>query len=478
MRKRKHPIEMFSTFLKVDEPSDSIGPAWLTDSRLKQNMTRISLAEPDAPEEYWTLYWLREALKDPQNTQARSHLSAYLEEVCYWTTFKVFQEVANISQSRVDCFFIARAAAANPAKLFKNYDRVRSSLKTFAQFPLKTAILEEIRAGRELLKYSDPALLRAVTRKTLKEALQKAGLREAEQSQCLLAWQCFKEIYVPATEGRSKQLKSPDETQLAAMAEGYNQVRKNSLAAADSQSFKKLLDQCVGSVRGSLRINTISLENCVFEPALASDDPIDALDEPAQEWQQIHSIISEALAKVQDPNQKMLKLWHGLAFRQSELGQIFGQKQYQISRQISRCQQSLLTVLAEWSASTLGITLSSDQLKEMANQIEAWLDSHFQSFYFEVLKTAVQAELPAEIELLRLYYGQDLKPQDVARELQIPESVVNQRLGRVKQHLLAQLRSHVQTTLGLDLSSVSSADKRLSAFVGTFLEKAPYAVFE
>ena len=207
MRKRKHPIEMFSTFLKVDEPSDSIGPAWLTDSRLKQNMTRMSLAEPDAPEEYWTLYWLREALKDPQNTQARSHLSAYLEEVCYWTTFKVFQEVANISQSRADCFFIARAAAANPGKLFKNYDGVRSSLKTFAQFPLKTAILEEIRAGRELLKYSDPALLRAVTRKTLKEALQKAGLREAELSGCLLAWQCFKEIYVPATEGRSKQLK-------------------------------------------------------------------------------------------------------------------------------------------------------------------------------------------------------------------------------------------------------------------------------
>ncbi|WP_199247569.1 sigma-70 family RNA polymerase sigma factor [[Phormidium] sp. ETS-05] len=478
MRTRKHPIEMFSTFLQADEARDTLGPAWLTDSRLKQNMTRVSQTDADAPEEFWTLYWLREALKDPQNPLARGHISAYLEEVCYWVTLKIFQEVANIRESRVDCFFIARSAAANPGKLFKNYDQIRSSLKTYAQFRLKTAILEQIRAGSSLQKYSDPALLRALTKKTLKEALQKANIKEPELSGCLLAWQCFKEVYVPAIEGGRRQLKPPDETQLAQMAALYNQASKNRLAAVNSQSIQKLLEQCVSTVRASLRISTVSLDNCLFEPALTSDDPIDTLDEPAQEWQQVNSILAEAIATVNDENQKMLKLWHGLSFTQADLSKIFGEKQYHISRQISRSRETLLKALAQWSASTLGITLSSEQLKEIATQLDGWLEFYCQAPFLGLLKSTLVAEMREQIELLKLYYGQNLKPEDIERELKIEESVLNQRLAQIKTQLAAQLNIHVQSQLELDLSSVNSTEKRLTAFVDMFLEKAPYATFK
>ncbi len=478
MRTRKHPIEMFSTFLQVDEARDTLGSAWLTDSRLKQNMTRVSQTDADAPEDFWTLYWLREAFKDPQNSLARGHLSAYLEEVCYWVTLKIFQEITNISESRVDCFFIARSAAANPGKLFKNYDQIRSRLKTYAQFRLKTAILEQIRVGSSLQKYSDPALLRALTKKTLKEALQKASIKEPELSGCLLAWQCFKEVYIPATEGARKQLKPPDEAQLTAMAALYNNASKNRLAAVNSQSLQKLLDQCVSTVRESLKITSVSLDNCVFEPALASDDPIDTLEEPAQEWQQVNSILSEAFATVPDQNQTMLKLWYGLAFTQSDLGRIFGLKQFQISRQMSRSQQILLTALAEWSASNFGISLSSEQLKEMATQLDGWLEFHCQSLFFDGLKNRVITELKVEIELLRLYYDRDVKKSDLVRELQITESVLNQRIGQVKQQLLAQLQSQVASLLGSEMSSQILPEKRLVAVVEMFLEKAPYARFK
>jgi len=478
MRTRKHPIEMFSTFLQVDEARDTLGPAWLTDSRLKQNMTRVSQTDADAPEEFWTLYWLREALKYPQNQLARGHLSAYLEEVCYWVTRKIFQEVANIRESRVDCFFIARSAAANPEKLFKNYDQIRSSLKTYAQLRLKTAILEQIRVGSSLQRYSDPALLRALTKKTLKEALQKANIKEPEFSRCLLAWQCFKEVYVPAVEAGRRQLKPPDEAQLDAIAALYNQASKNRLDAVNSQSIQKLLEQSIVTVRASLRISTVSLDNCLFEPALASDDPIDALDKPAQEWQQVNSILSAAIARVPEPNYMMLKLFYGLAFRQSEIGQFFGQKQYNVSRQISRTEETLLQSLAEWIRDQLEIDLTSEKLQNICQKLEEWLEYYCQLTFLELLNHLVPVELAADIELLRLYYGKGLKPQEIVRELKITESVFDQRIALVKQKLIACLYSHLQSQLGSQISSVNSTEKRLSSFVENFLAKAPYAIWK
>lgn len=478
MRKRTHPVEMFSTFLQVDEARDSLGPGWLTDSRLKQNMIRMGQADPDAPEKYWAIYWLKEALKDSQNRLSRGHISAYLEETCYWVTVKIVEQIANLSESRVDCFFIARSAAADPGKLFKNYDQVRSNLKTYAQLRLKTTILETVRVGSSLQKYSDPALLRALTKKNLKEALKKADIKEPELSECLLAWQCFKKVYVPTMEEGRRRLKMPDEAQLAAIADLYNQVSKKRQYPVDIQFIQKRLDQCVTVIRESLRIKNVPLDNCSFEPALASDDPIDTLDEPAQEWQQVHSILSTAFSSLPEPNQTLLKLHYGLAFRQTELGQIFGQKQYQISRQISRNQTILLTALAEWSTSNFGICLSSDQLKAMASQLDDWLKLYCQSPFWDGLKTTVCTVPKAEIELLRLYYGREVQIPDILRELNITKSVFNQRIEGVKKQLLGQLQSQVESLLDSEMSSPIAIEKRLSEFVELFLVKAPYAMFK
>lgn len=477
MRKRTHPVEMFSTFLQVNETWDSLGPGWLTDPRLKKNMTRISQSDPDAPERYWTTYWLKEALKNPQNRLSRNHLSAYLEEACYWVTLKIFEQIANLNESRVDCFFIARSAAADPGKLFKNYDPIRSGLKTYAQFRLKTAILEQVRVGSSLQKYSDPALLRALTKKTLKEALKKADIKEPEFSECLLVWQCFKEVYVPVMEGGSRRLKPPDETQLAAIASLYNQKSQNRRDPVDSEFIQKRLDQCVNTVRESLRIKNVPLDSCGFEPALASDDPIDTLDEPVQEWQQVKSILSEAFATLPESSQTMLKLQYGLNFSQSEIAKIFEKHQSTISRKISGSQQILLTAIAKWSASNLGICLSSDRLQEMASLLDECLESHCQSPFLDCLKTAVFTELNAEIKLLRLYYGRGEKIPDILQELEIAQSVFDERIERVKQRLLDQLKFQVESLLESEMSSRIPTEK-LSKFVEKFLVKAPYAIFK
>ncbi len=87
-------------------------------------------------------------------------------------------------------------------------------------------------------------------------------------------------------------------------------------------------------------------------------------------------------------------------------------------------------------------------------------------------------ELAADIELLRLYYGKGLKPQEIVRELKITESVFDQRIALVKQKLIACLYSHLQSQLGSQISSVNSTEKRLSSFVENFLAKAPYAIWK
>jgi len=136
--------------------------------------------DPEAKENFWTQYWLKEALKENPDQLAKGHLSAYLEETCYWTAITTAQKLTNSGFTWMDCFQIARAAAAEPMKFFAKYDSNRSRFHTYSQLKLKTAILETIRAGREKEKYSQAGLLRSLTKTLLKKSLEKAGIRESQ----------------------------------------------------------------------------------------------------------------------------------------------------------------------------------------------------------------------------------------------------------------------------------------------------------
>lgn len=480
MRKRETLIEMFSTFLRVDDYNDSLGSGWETDSRLKLSMTRSLEADLAAKEEFWAQYWLKEALRDSKNSLARSHLSAYLEEVCYWTTLKVFQQLTGINVRRVDCFFIAREAVANPAKLFKCYDSKRSRVKTYAQLPLKSAIVEKIRLGSELQKYSPTALLRAVSKKQLKEALKKADIKALESSKCLLAWQCFRERYVPSTAENSRQLQPPNAEQLAAITEAYNQrcERFNLEQSTRNQDIQRLLDISVQAIRESLRIRLISLEECSATAELIFAQAVEEQEPLTEEWQQITTILASEFQSLPEDVQKMLKLWHGLGFKQGEMAPVFGLKQqFQVSRQKGRAHQSLLKALANWSAERFQISLGSEQLRGMAAQIDEWLENHCSAPFYQFLQTNLLQEMPDEVELLQLYYGQHLNLDFLASTLNISSENVKKKIAMVKEHLQAELKSYVEKSLQLDLNSIASTRKRLLVFVETWLQKAPYATF-
>jgi DNA-directed RNA polymerase specialized sigma subunit len=480
MKRRRDIVELFSTFLQLDDHYDALGPGWEKSPRLASNITKIIEIEPSAKEEFWAQYWLKESIKDSQTkSPAREHLSAYLEEACYWTALKIYQQLAAYQLRRVDCFLMLREVAANPVKLFKNYDYKSSSVKTYSQFPLKSAVLDEVRKGRELDKYTWPALLRAVTKKRLKESLHKANIKEPKMSQCLLAWQCFRDKYVPTKAAGSKQLQPPDRAQMEAIANHYNQQRNPKESTVIGQEIQKLLELCVQVIQDCSKTSFVSIEDCISEPAFISENFIEEQDAVESEYYQVNQVLSKAFADLPEETQTLLNLWYGLGMIQSDLALVFGiAQQYQVSRMVGKHKQILLKTLAEWSQKTWQITLNSQQLDEIGKQLDGWLEEHCAPPFRKVLKASIfQPLIHPEIQLLRLMFGQNLKAEQVANELQIKEADIKLRINRVKQSLQSSLKSYVENTLQISLTPCKSVDKSIANFIELYLQKAPYATF-
>ncbi|MEG4595373.1 sigma-70 family RNA polymerase sigma factor [Microcoleus sp. F8_C2] len=480
MKRRRDIVELFSTFLQLDDHYDALGPGWEKSHRLASNITKKIEIEAIANEDFWAQYWLKATVKDSQRTSsAREHLSAYLEEACYWTALKIYQQLAAYQLRRVDCFLMLREVAANPVKLFKNYDYKSSSIKTYAHFPLKSAVLDQVRKGRELDKYTWPALLRAVTKKRLKESLYKANIKEPELSRYLLAWQCFRDKYIPTKAVGSKQLQPPDMKQMEAISVHYNQQRHPKQPTASAQEIQKWLELCVQVIQDCAKTSFVSIEDCTSEPAFISEDLIEEQDAVESEYHQVNQVLLKAFAALPEEAQTLLKLWYGLGMTQSDLALALGiAQQYQVSRTVGKHKQLLLKPLAEWSKQTLEITLNSQQLGEMGKQLDGWLEEHCAVPFRKVLKEALLIpSLHTEIQLLRLMFGQNLKPQQVATELEIKEADIKARINRVQQSLQSSLKSYVENTLQISLASCKSVDKSTANFVEMYLEKAAYATF-
>jgi DNA-directed RNA polymerase specialized sigma subunit len=297
-------------------------------------------------------------------------------------------------------------------------------------------------------------------------------------ARCLLAWQCFRDKYVPTKAAGSKQLQPPDLNQMEAIANHYNQ-QYNPQEALSAQTIQKLLELCVQVIQDSSKTSLVSLEDCLSEPAFISEDLIEEQDAVESEYHQLDLVLSKAFAALPEEAQTLLNLWYGLGMTQSDLALALGiAQQYQVSRTVGRHKQLLLKPLAEWSKETWEITLNSQQLGEMGKQLDGWLEEHCAAPFRRVLKEALLLpSIHTDIQLLRLIFGQNLKPEQVANELQIKEADIKLRMNRVKQSLQIGLKSYVENMLQISLSPCKSVDKSTANFIELYLEKAPYATF-
>ncbi len=95
MRSRQGITELFTTFLQFD--ADRV-IGWAVDAKLRRNIVNYQarLPSPENSENFWVTYWYK-IWQEQTESLASGHLSAYLQEVCYWAANKT---VSNFSSAQ------------------------------------------------------------------------------------------------------------------------------------------------------------------------------------------------------------------------------------------------------------------------------------------------------------------------------------------------------------------------------------------
>ena len=392
MLPRQNTVKIFSTFIQFDY--DRFG-GWATDARLQRSMRQcLDKVARENSSNFWALYWHQIWQEQPQGL-AKEHLTAYLQEVCFWSAVKTIQGFSSNQYTVPDCFQIA---IARTDKVLKGFDRDRGfNLKSYASITFGNLIRELLRQKKEIDICSDWSLLRKLSQKRMDEALANAGLDFETSERYILAWNCLKTIYVPERASSTRKLSKPERETWNAIAELYNRERltqlENSSDTATAESVEQWMMKCVKAARSYLFPNVTSLDKpkpghetgaMVDSIAGEVDDSLlsDLIDreearERSQQQADINQFLSNCVEKLKPEEQKLLELYHSLGLKQAEIAKQLDTQQYSISRKLARARKTLLKALAQWIQSTMHISLTSDILDNISALLEEWLAGYY-----------------------------------------------------------------------------------------------------
>ncbi|MBD2449122.1 sigma-70 family RNA polymerase sigma factor [Nostoc sp. FACHB-152] len=393
MHPRQTIIESFSTFLEFAE--DRV-KGWVSIPHLRRNMRNClqQLPESKSSENFWAIYWYQ--LWQQSHSLARLHLSAYLQESCYWSAYKIVSSLANAQYRLSDCFQIAIAEIDKVLKGFKPQQGF--SLKSYASATFKGVIIDTLRQHQEIDFCSDWTLLHRISQKRLEKSLSNAGVNSEQIEHYCLAWNCFKKLYTPSNTGDRQQLPPPDPATWKAIAQLYNSERHSQLTAPGEECSPETLENCLKQsvkwVRHYLYPQVTSLNQ--LKPGKESHelgnyllDEQESLltkiiaEEETQKREaqkhQIHTVLVSALEQLQIQEQQILQLYYGQGFTQQQIGQQLALKQYTVSRKLAKACEFLLMALAAWGQHTSQISLNSNVLKDMSAVMEEWLHEYFEN---------------------------------------------------------------------------------------------------
>ena len=388
---RQDTVKIFSTFIQFND--DRFG-GWATDTRLYRSMRQsIKNISAEQPITFWVLYWHQIWQEQPRSL-AREHLAAYLQEVCYWSANKTITGFSSSQYSVSDCF---QVAIGRIDKVLRGFDRERGfNLKSYASITFANLIRELLRQKKEIDICSDWSLLRKLGKKRMIEALANAGLyREIEQY--VLAWSCFKEIYVPERSSSSRRLTNPRPETWTEIANLYNRERPklNITATATPEDLEEWMSICVRAVRSYLFPNVTSINQPlpgyetgetigsivgdVDESLLADMITNEEFEQRTQQHNDIKQFLTAQIAQLEPEERELLKLYYARGLTQTQIGIELGIKQYSVCRKLAKTRKTLLMALARWSESTMHISLTSDIIDNISSLLEEWLANYYGS---------------------------------------------------------------------------------------------------
>jgi len=393
MRRRTVITELFSTFVQF---SDDRFESWLHDFRLQKNMRRheADQAFPEASddterEETWVIYWQQCWKAD--SPYALRHLYAYLQEPCFWAAERVSQRFVSVQYALSDTF---QVAIARTERILANYTpSYGSCLRNYARTSFSNFIRNYLRQQKAADICSDWGLLRKLSQTQLKRALLTAGFTHPDSD--ILVWKCFKTVCIPTrdeiTQRSVHKLKSPSEADLSQIVAQYNQQRLTLVPvplAIDASAVTVSLKRSVQAARNLLNPRMLSLNQPLYQGSSELIDSLSAADNAApmvqalaaeayqqqqQQQQAIGTVLTEAIAALNEFDQTLLQLYYREQKTQKEIAERLQIKQYQVSRKLSYVRQKLLKAVANWSQETLNVSVKPDVLNDISSTIHEWL---------------------------------------------------------------------------------------------------------
>lgn len=476
IRNRQHLKDKFSTYLRLEERNERVVASWISDRKLHDNIKKMILCDQEASENYWAIFWVKNALSSSPHPLAKWHIYAYLEETCYWTSLKICQKFVAYNPNLEDCISLARELTIDPSKLFgTKYNPSRSQVKTFASIILRSHLLEHLRRGREIDKYSDWALMRSLNLTSVEKVLKYVGIEQIAPYK--LAWRCFKEIYTPNQPSNSRQLKPPTTEIWTAIAYRYNQLRSsfNLEEEINVSQVRKLLENLVDAVRQQTISKITSFEEIVENSGDIFASPI--TEDLESEWNRVNSILSEVFYSSSFPNniRAVLILWKGLDFNQTEVGSVYAWTQPYVAQKVRIWRRFLFNNLVEKLSINTESQLTISDLDNQAKHIDIWIKYHCKFKYCQFLETIVTQNYNRDyFQILELFYGRNLPKEEISSRLNISESEIEVNLVQIELSFKDYLKNYLQDSFNISFSLLPSADKRLLHFVREFLVNAAY----
>lgn len=385
MRVRQSIPELFSTFLRFE--SDQI-TSWSTDSRLHRSIQKHLAQMPEeTADRFWAMYWHRCWRKEeasPRQQIAAGHVSAYLQEACYWSVQKIQPKTSSQQFQLADLFQVAIAAVP---KILKACDPdERASLKTYASSAFGNVVRDWLRQRREIDLCNHWGLLLKLSRKRLIEALQ--GLDASTIEQYLTAWKCFELCYLPAKTLGMRQSAAPS-------AEVWNaivtQYKKETGEAVSPATLERWLTDCANRVRSQSfpTVSSLNMPRPGQDDGELQDEVIDSRDslltelieqeeqrERQDQRSQLNQVLETAIAEFDVSVQQLLQLYYQQQFTQQQIAKQLEVQQYTVSRKLSKAREALLLKLVRWSQAINPAT-DPEVIKSMGLVLEEWLQKHY-----------------------------------------------------------------------------------------------------
>jgi RNA polymerase sigma factor (sigma-70 family) len=394
MRQRKDLIEIFSTFLQFEADR---AQGWTIDPRLNRRMRRSIELEPRDSEDFWATYWLRQYARqtDAKNPEFRhivGHLSAYLQETCFWAVSRVMPRLGSIQMKLSDCF---QVAIADVPKLLAGFDTSKATgLKTFANTVFSNCLRDNLRQRREVDFCTEWGLLQKISRKRLLDALTANGFDGAMCDRYYLAWKALTSCHSSENSPKLRSTAAPDAETWQSIEQYYNGERKNfpHLTTATTKELEKWLLDAAKKVRSYLypTVNSLNVKKgddseADWESDLVGSDasPMVYLEEQETraerqtQHQQMGSALEDAIAKLDEPSRNLLKLYYQERLTQQNMAQQLELPQYTVSRKLSKARENLLKAILAWGQTTLNIAPTSDTIPFISAVLEEWLESFY-----------------------------------------------------------------------------------------------------